>query len=161
MSKAAKIPAIVSMRNHFTPADELVENALTRLPDQFKHPDFRAWLVRYTENVIRGVASHFGIAAQRGIEQTAALLCDPTFYERRRRNRAEQSRKWKELQAKQRWENNERLLAPTAEQIQEQIAWHESQLKYHQAHAESAEVSLARLRKQQPQVIRPGSRILQ
>jgi hypothetical protein len=78
---ARTIPPIVSKRNHFTPADELVEDAVGFLPDQYKHENFRGWLTRYTETVIKSVASHFGLAAQRGIEQTANLLCDTEFYQ--------------------------------------------------------------------------------
>src|SRR5271157_5524519 len=125
MNKTRVIPMVVSKRNHFRPADELVEDALPLLPDQFKHPDFRKWLTRYTETVIKSVASHFGLAASRGIEQAAELLCDPDYYETRRQQRAKGRRDWQEQQARQEWERLERLNCPTAEQIEEQIKWSE------------------------------------
>jgi hypothetical protein len=154
MPKPTKIPPIVSQRNHFRPADELVENALYRLPDQFKHPDFRPWLVQYTETVIKSVASHFGMAAQRGIEQAADLLCDPNFYEKRRQQRAASTQQMKEHRAKEEWERNERLLAPTAEQIENQIKSCERTLSYHQEQAAKSEADLARLRALTPNNIR-------
>lgn len=161
MPKPTKIPPIVSQRNHFTPADELVDDAFYRMPDQFKHPEFRAWLVRYTETVIKSVAGHFGMAAQRGIEQVADLLCDPTFYETKRRRRAAQKKQMDEQRAKDEWERNERLLAPTADQIQDQIKWYERNLSYHQAEALKSETNLARLRALSPKNIQVQTKLLQ
>ena len=90
-----KVPPVVSKRNEFHSADELVENALPRLPDQFQHPDFRKWLTAYTETTIKSVAMHFATAASRGIEQAAELLCDPEFYETRRQRRAKWRQGWR------------------------------------------------------------------
>ena len=154
MSKPRAIPMVVSKRNEFTPADEFVENALPYLPDLFKHPDFRAWLLRYTESVIKGVASHFGLAASRGIEQAAELLCDPEFYETRRERRAKQRQRFQEQQAKQEWDRIERLNCPTAEQIAQQIRWSEGQVAYHQAELDKHEARLEQLRSMSPKNIR-------
>lgn len=145
-----KIPSVVSQRNHFSPADELVEDSICFLPDQFKHPDFRAWLMRYTETVIKSVASNFGVAAQRGIEQAASLLCDPKFYETRRNRRAENTRKFKEERAKQDWERIERTLTPTVEQIEDAIKWNVRQREYYQGHADKCDAELVRLRSLTP-----------
>ena len=154
MKSTRAIPMIVSKRNQFRPADELVEYALPHLPDQFKHQDFRKWLTRYTETVIKSVASHFGVAAQRGIEQAAHLLCDPEFYETRRKQRATQRQQWKESQAKQEWERKERMHCPTAEQIAEQIKWSEHEIEYHRSQLSKHETALEQLRKLVPKNIR-------
>src|SRR5208337_1522309 len=154
MKKTGAIPAIISKRNEFSPADELVENHLPHLPAQFKHPDFRKWLTRYTETVIKQVAHHFGVAAQRGIEQTANLLCDPEFYETRRQRRVAWRREMSEQQAKQEWERLERQMCPTAEQIAVQIQWSEQQVKYHQVELAKHEQNLERLRAMTPKNIR-------
>jgi hypothetical protein len=161
MAKVRTIPSIVSKRNEFHPADELVEDALPHLADQFKHPDFRVWLVRYTETVIKSVASHFGIAAQRGIEQAADLLCDPGFYETRRKRRSEWNRKMKEDMAKQEWERAERQLCPTPEQIEDQIKWHERQLAYYQSEASKHEIKLQTLRTTAPRAVSAAPKSIQ
>lgn len=154
MKKAGAIPAVVSKRNEFSPADELVENHLPYLPEQFKHPDFRKWLTRYTEAVIKRVAHHFAVAAERGIEQAANLLCDPEFYETRRQRRAEWRRKMRENEAQAEWERLERLNCPTAEQIAEQIKWSERQVEYHRVELTKHEENLKRLRAMTPKNIR-------
>lgn len=161
MAKTRTIPTIVSKRNEFRPADELVEDALPHLPDQFKHPDFRVWLLRYTEACIKSVASHFGIAAQRGIEQAAELLCDPDFYETRRQRRTERNKKMKEERAKQEWERIERTLAPTVEQIEESIKWNERQLAYYQGIVLKHEEALHKLRQTAPKHLQVAPRIVQ
>ena len=152
--KPDAIPPVVSKRNEFCPADELVENALPYLSDQFKHPDFRAWLVRYTESVIRSVADHFGVAAAKGITQAAELLCDPEFYATRRERLAKQRRQMQESIAKQEWERIERQNCPTAEQIDQQIQWSEEQIAYHQEKLAIYEQNLERLRSMTPKNIR-------
>lgn len=147
-------PNIVSKRNEFTPADEFVEGAIPNLPEQFQHATFRAWLLRYTETVIRGVAYHFSTAADRGIQQAAELLCDPEFYETRKKRRENQRRSWKEQQAKQEWERIERQLCPTAEQIAQQIASCTNQVEYHTSQIEKYKATLERLHEMTPKNIR-------
>jgi hypothetical protein len=161
MNLPGTIPAVVSKRNEFQPADELVEEVLPYLPEQYKQPAFRKWLTDYTERVIRRVASHFAVAASRGIEQAAELLCDPEFYETRRQKRTRQRLLWKEEQAKQEWERIERMNCPTAEQIAEQVRWAERQVAYHQAELEKYEKNLERLRTLVPKNIRivPSNRL--
>lgn len=154
MNHPRLIPPVVSKRNDFSPADEFVENALPFLPDPYKQPDFRAWLMRYTESVIKGIASHFGVAASRGIEQAAELLCDPEFYETRRQRRAKERRNWQEQQAKQEWDRIEALNCPTAEQLARQIRNYEQQLAYHETEVEKCQASLERLRACTPKNIR-------
>lgn len=144
--------AVVSQRNHFESADDLVENAIYQLPDQFKHPDFRIWMVKYTERVVRSVASAFGTGAQRGIEQAAELMCDPNFYETKRKRRAENTKRMKEDRAKQDWERVERTLTPTAEQIEDQVKWRTSQISYHQSQINDHEKELGRLRTLAPHI---------
>lgn len=154
MKDGSKVPAIVSKRNQFKAADELVEDALPFLPDQFKHPDFQKWLLRYTETVIKSVAEHYGLAASRGIEQAADLLCDPEFYETRRRRRAKWRRDMQEQIAKQEWERLERQNCPTAEQIAQQIQFAERQVEYHHVSMGRYEQEAARLRALTPKNIR-------
>lgn len=154
MSNANPIPAVVSKRNEFTPADEFVENALPYLPAQFQHENFRPWLLKYTEGVIRGVAHHFGVAATRGIEQAAELLCDPEFYQTRKQRRAKEKQRMEEYQAKQNWDQMERRLCPTADQVAHDIKWCEDQLAYHQNSAKNCESRLASLRSMTPKNIR-------
>lgn len=159
--KPVKVPPIVSRRNHFRAADELVQDALELMPDQFKHEKFEAWLLRYTETVIKSVASHYGLAAQRGIEQAADLLCDPEYYAKRREHRAEARKQWREQQAKQEWERAERQLAPTAEQIEDSIKWNERQLAYYQGLVEKHEIALAKIRSTSPTKLPPVPKTLQ
>lgn len=153
-ASARRVPPIVSKRNEFSPADEFVETHVQNLPDQFKHPDFRVWLLRYTETVIKGIASDFGIAASRGIEQAANLLCDPEFYETRRKRRAKRRRDMAESQAKQDWERIERDNCPTAEQIAEQVSWAERQIAYHQRQEIFYQQRLVELKAKSPKNIR-------
>lgn len=152
MSKT--IPNIVSYRNHFSPADELVDKGLPFLPNQFKHENFRAWLTRYTETVIKSIASDLAVGAQRGIEQTANMLCDPGFYELRKKRRMQERKRWKEERAKQEWERIERQHCPTAEQIKQQVAYSEREIKYCEAQIAKHTENLARLRNIAPKNIR-------
>lgn len=147
-------PNVVSKRNEFTPADEFVENAMGYLPEQFQHVSFRPWLLRYTETVIKGVAYHFSTAADKGIQQAAELLCDPEYYETRKKRRAEQRRSWKEQEAKQNWERIERQHCPTAEQIAQQIASCTNQITYHTDQLEKYKATLERLHDMTPKNIR-------
>lgn len=154
MSNANSIPPVVSKRNAFTPADEFVENAIPYLPQEFQHVNFRKWLLEYTERVIRGVAHHFGTAAERGIEQAANLLCDPEFYVTKRQRRAKWLKAMKDDQAKQEFDRMERKLCPTAEQIAQDIKWAEQQLAYHEEAAEKSRAALVHLRSLNPKNIR-------
>ena len=154
MSLASSIPAVVSKRNEFTPADEFVENSMPYLPKEYQHVNFRAWLLKYTEEVIKGVASHFGLAAERGIAQAAELLCDPEFYETRKQRRAKQRRQWEEEKTKQEWDRIEQTMCPTAEQIEKQIKWAEQNLAYHESQAEKSRQRLNTLRSTTPRNIR-------
>lgn len=147
-------PNIVSKRNQFTPADEFVEDAMPYLPEQFKHDSFRAWLLRYTETVIKGVAYHFSTAADKGIQQAADLLCDPEFYETRKKRRAEQKRSWKEQEAKQEWERIEKQHCPTAEQITQQIKSCTGQVAYHTEQLEKYKAALEHWQEMTPKNIR-------
>jgi hypothetical protein len=126
---------VVSKRNHFQPCAELVDDALMRIPDELKHPGLEKWLIHYTETVVMNIASHFGLGAQRGIEQTAQLLCDPDFYEQRRRTRRKQMKEFRDEMARQEWEREQKRNCPTAEQITEQLRWCDSQLVYHETQA--------------------------
>lgn len=132
-----KTPPIVSKRNHFSPADEFVENHLFHLPKEYQHENFRKWLLHYTEVVIRGVARDFGTAAERGIEQAANLLCDPEFYETKKQERARWRKQMKEDKVKQDWERLEKETCPTKEQIAKDIDWHERQVTYYIAQADA------------------------
>jgi hypothetical protein len=161
VSNASSIPAVVSKRNEFTPADEFVENAIPYLPEQFQHEKFHYWLLKYTETVIKGVAHHFGVAAERGIEQAAELLCDPEFYQTRRARRSKQRQQIQDQVDKQKWEAMERRLCPTAEQIQHDIKWCEGQLAYHESGVEKNKAALERLRAMTPKNIRIVTRSVQ
>ena len=108
------------------------------------------WLLNYTETVIRGVAHHFGVAAERGIAQAAELLCDPEFYQTRKEKRKRWRQQMEEQQAKQKWDNMERRLCPTAEQIQHDIKWCEGQRAYHEDGVEKNRAALERLRGANP-----------
>jgi len=154
MKKTNAIPAVVSKRNQFMPADELVENALPYLPDQCKTPDFRTWLTRYTETVIHDVAHDFEVGAAKGIAQTAELLCDPDFYATRRERRARERRRWEEEKTRQEWERIEAQNCPTAEQIAKKITWSEQQIVYHQNEIVRHEQNLEQLRVMVPKNIR-------
>ena len=120
-----------------------------------------SWLLKYTETVIRGVAHHFGVAAERGISQAAELLCDPEFYQTRRARRSKQRQQMQDQVDKQEWEAMERRLCPTAEQIAHEIKWCENQLAYHQSDMEKTKAALERLRAIAPKNIRIVTRSVQ
>jgi hypothetical protein len=147
-----KIPPIVSQRNHFRPADELVEAALLRHPDKSEH--FKQWLTTYTESVIKNVADHFGLAAERGIKQAANLLCDPAFYETRRKRRTEWLRQMRESEERQNQERIERQTCPTAEHIEQALKYSEQSVAYHQKELAKHEANVQRLRAMSPRNIR-------
>lgn len=149
-----KVPEVVSQRNHFTAASEYVEQALPHLPEQFKHEDFGYWLERYTETVIRGVSRSFAVAAERGIEQAVKLICDPTFYETRKRRRAVETKRMKDEMERQDNERVEQMHCPTAEQIEDQIGAVERSIKWHQESLVKYEANLLRLRALTPKNIR-------
>jgi hypothetical protein len=161
MNNANSIPKIVSKRNEFTPADEFVENAIPYLPKEFQHVNFRAWLLTYTEGVIKGVASHFGLAAERGIAQAAQLLCDPEFYETRRQRRAKWRKDMENQHQKAELERIERKVCPTAEQVAHDIKWCEDQLSYHQSEVSKCVNRLEELRELKPKNIRIISKRVQ
>jgi hypothetical protein len=122
---------VVSKRNHFHSCAELVEDGMIGIPDDLKHPDLARWLLRYTERVVKKVARHFGLGAQNGIEQTANLLCDPDFYERRRETRRKLLKQFREEEARQEWERKQFESCPTAEQIEQHLKWYDERLVYH------------------------------
>ena len=148
-----KLPAIVSGRNHFRCAAEMVSDAMERLPDQFKHEKFQAWLLHYTELTIKSVASNYGTAAQRGIEQAADLLCNPTFYAQRKRRSATEMRRIRERQAQEQFERKQIELCPTAEQIEDMAAYHQRNIRYHKDRISENEIALAKLAQRSPTVI--------
>lgn len=154
MNVPETIPDVVSKRNHFRPAAELAEDALEYLPEQYKHPGFKSWLIRYTETVIRDVAYSFSTAAERGIQQAASLLCDPEYYATQRKRRMNERQRMQEEHAKQEWDRLERMNCPTAEQVGEQILFSERQVEYHRTELARYEASLERLRAIEPKNIR-------
>lgn len=154
MSTADAVPAVVSKRNQFDSAEELVEDALPYLPEQFKHPGFESWLQHYTETVIHRVAHSFSVAAERGIQQASELLCDPEYYATKRQRRARERRRWKEELAKQQMERIECMKCPTAEQIRNQIMVCKQQAEYHREQLALYEKSLERLHGMVPKNIR-------
>jgi hypothetical protein len=154
MSAADAVPAVVSKRNQFDSAEELVEGALPYLPEQFKHPAFKSWLQRYTETVIHSVGRSFSVAAERGIQQATELLCDPEYYATKRQRRARERRRWEEDRAKQEMERIECMSCPTAEQIGKQIVACEHHAEYHREQLALYEKSLERLHAMVPKNIR-------
>jgi hypothetical protein len=160
MRDQMKTRPIVSKRNQFTPADELVAEHLPDLPDQFKHPNFRAWLLRYTETVIKSVASHFGIAAQRGIEQAADLLCDPEFYETRKRRKDKLRSELRRQEAEQKFERFQRIHCPTQEQIDDSIRWAQRQIEYHDAQSAEYTKQIMDLKAKHPSTITESKSVM-
>jgi hypothetical protein len=154
MSAADAVPAVVSKRNQFDSAEELVEDALPYLPEQFKHPGFESWLQRYTETVIHSVSHSFSVAAERGIQQAAELICDPEYYATKRQRRARERILWKEQQAKQEMERLECMSCPTAEQIAKQIMVCKQHAEYHREQLALYEKSIERLHAMVPKNIR-------
>lgn len=112
---------VVNKRNHFDAAAEHVDRAMDSLPNEYKHPNFRKWCQSYTERVVREVAMSFATAAASGIQQAANLICNPDFYETRKRTNERQTKKWKEEHARQQWEHVQRRECPTAEQIAQEV----------------------------------------
>lgn len=109
------IPSVVSKRNHFECARTLVERHWRHVP-----PDLREGLLTYTESVIRDAADAFAVGAERGIQQTAELLCDPAYYETLKERRKRQRELWAKEQEQQQRARDEERLAPTAAQIEEE-----------------------------------------
>ena len=71
------------------------------------------------------------------------------------------TKRMKEQRAQQDWEKIEQQLAPTAEQIEDQIKWAERQLSYHQGQSVRYEVTLAQLRQSAPRNAQLESKRLQ
>lgn len=83
-------PPVVGNRNHFASVRELVDDACFRLCLQFPNLDaetIREWLTQYSEQMVRSVEWALKTGAERGIEQAAALIVNPDFYECRKRSR--------------------------------------------------------------------------
>lgn len=114
-------PSAVSHRNHFDSAACLTERHITRLPVHIQ-TELRPWLMKFTESVIRDVAMSFATGAQRGIDQTASLLCDPDYYATRKERRKRERERNDAYQKEQDQSRLERQLAPTAEQIEQEMA---------------------------------------
>ena len=115
----AQLPPAVSKRNHFDSAACLVERYANRAPASLRTPDVLRWLTTYTECVVRDVAHSFAVGAERGIKQTADLLCDPQFYETRKQRRERWRQQREEEEQRREAERLERRLSPTREQIEE------------------------------------------
>ncbi len=120
-------PPVVSKRNHFLSAECLINCYFDRFlpehpPRYLRTERVRAWLLKYTEDIIGHVAQSFAVGAQRGIEQTAKLLCDPDYYRTLKERRLRDSQRQKEYEAEQEAERLERELAPTGEQIEREIS---------------------------------------
>jgi len=141
----------VSKRNEFTCAEELVEDALPHIPPGIPP---RSWLLTYTESVIRRLAHEFSVGAERGVLQTAELLCDPDFYETRKRRRTNQMKSWKQQQQMQEAEQRERLTCPTAEQLTQQIKNTKEQIDWHDKQLQGYRQQLERLEKMKTKNIR-------
>jgi len=141
---------IVSKRNHFDGAAEITERLLMNVPDELKHPNLARWLLHCVEWVICDVARDFAVGAQRGIEQTAELLRDPDFYEHRRESRKRLLKRFRDDQAKQTFEREQRKAFPTAEQIEQDIHYWENHLAYHSKEIEKAKTKLQELHAKVP-----------
>ena len=139
---------IVSKRNHFDSAAEIVDAAF--VPDELKHPNLSAWLLRYTEHVIQRVQHSFARAAERGIEQAAALICDPDFYEHRKESRKKALKQWRDREQEQEQERLQRKHWPTAEQIAQDIAWCDRELVYYHKQIEKYQAKLKELHAKLP-----------
>ena len=148
------IPPIVSKRNHFTPADELVDSCIGGLPEEFRRENFRGWLLRYTESVIMHVAMDLATGAQRGIDQAAKLLCDPTYYATKRERRKREHERWEAQKAAQDFDRMERRTCPTAEQIRDEIRYVDGRLAQIPAEQQRLERRLDELKKMTPKNIR-------
>jgi FMN phosphatase YigB (HAD superfamily) len=66
------------------------------------------------------MSSAFATGAQRGVEQTAKLLKDPSYYETLRERRKREHQRFEQYQNAQQQERLERRLAPTAQQIEQE-----------------------------------------
>lgn len=146
-------PRLVSRRNHFDSAAQLVDAGMMHVPDELKHPNLAKWLLRFTEGVIRNVATAFATGAQKGIEQTAELLCDPDFYEHQREGRRKYLKQAREQQAHDEWERIQRKTCPTAQQLAEQIRWCDNQIVYHEQQMKKYREKLVELHGKQPMSI--------
>jgi hypothetical protein len=137
--------SVVSNRNHFDAAAEHVDRAIDSLPNEFKHLKFREWLQKYTERVVRDLSYSFATAAESGIRQAALLICNPDFYETKKRRNEKQTKRWKEDQAQQMWEQMQRQTCPTQEQIDQQVRRMNDLITYHQAEIANATKRLEEL----------------
>lgn len=133
---ASAPPPVVSKRNHFESVSSMVDSYWGRVPKELRTPELRKFLENYTDSLVRWVSHMFTVGAERGIEQTATLLCDPDYYltlkERRKRDRE----RHEAYQKQQDIERLERQQCPTAEQVEkmrgdltDRIAGHEKQIE--------------------------------
>lgn len=100
-----------------------MDRGLRSLPKQFRdEPGIRQRLISYTADVVRSVAYDFAKGAERGIEQAAKLLNDPDYYLTLKERRRRAQERHDAYQAQQDQERLERRLAPTAAQIEDEMA---------------------------------------
>jgi hypothetical protein len=114
----SELPAVVSQRNHFDSVGSLVDLYWQRVPVEHRTEALRKFLLSYTKSVVNSVARNFVTGAERGIEQTAKLIIDPTYYETLKERRKREKVRHDEYQKAQEQEQHERRLAPTTEQIE-------------------------------------------
>ncbi len=153
--------SIVSMRNHFDPADELVDKGMAHMPLQFHTPEMRSWMLAYTKDVIRKSAHAFGLAASRGIEQCAELLCNPLYGQKRKQARERQTKRFKQEMADQEFEQKRRLTHPTEDELKSSIKWHEQECKWLEGRVLEHQAALNRLREMYPAALAESLALLQ
>ena len=145
-----KAPPVVSKRNEFHSAEELADDAMFHLPEKCRDEAHKTWMLLYTERIIKVVASHFAVGAERGARQVGDLLLDPEFYETRKRRRAQWKKAHQEHIAKTEAERLERRSCPTAEQIADEIARLEKSVTDYEQYIERANARLEQLRAMRP-----------
>lgn len=154
VSEIHEPPPVVSQRNHFHSVACMVDMNMRQIPEHLRISGLREWLLSFTESVIQDVRWAFAKGAERGIEQTAELLCDPDYYvtlkERRRRERERHDA----YEKQQEEERLERKLAPTAEQIEHEMADLETWIERDAAHIVRMRDRLVSLRAMVPKHVR-------
>jgi len=148
------VPAVVSKRNHFSPASEIAEFAFAELPKALQTEEMRKFLLDYTEQVIRRVAHAFSEGASRGAEQSAKLLIDPEYYVTVKQRRRSWKKQLQESQDRQEAERIEREQCPTQEQIIQEAARLEEYIQEETARVAWMQVRLAKLQTMKSKNIR-------
>lgn len=143
------LPPIVGKRNHFESVQEVVDDATFSICRMFPDWDekatdrFRAWLSEYSVRLLHEIMWALKTGADRGIEQAAALLRDPDYYQnRKRRDKLQRERRSEKRREEERQRLEKEIAGPTEAELRRKRAMLERQLAYYRERIQETEEEL-------------------